>query len=76
MVANRWGNVKPGSAKARTRDRAIETGKITAGDSIPRLSGLRTQIQGILGDDVHHVDVSIIKMGGAAFDNGPFIDVK
>ncbi|MFF1719382.1 RHS repeat-associated core domain-containing protein [Streptomyces sviceus] len=75
MVANRWSNVKSGSARARTRDRAIETGKITAGDSIPKLSGLRSQVQDILGDEVDHVDVSIIKMGGA-FDNGPFIGIK
>ncbi|ROP44265.1 RHS repeat-associated core domain-containing protein [Streptomyces sp. PanSC9] len=75
MVARRWSNVKPDSARQRTRDRAIETGKITAGDSIPKLSGLRNQIQEILGDEVHHVDVSIIKMGGA-FDNGPFIGIK
>lgn len=75
MVAKRWSNVKPDSARARTRDRAIETGKITAGDSIPKLSGLRSQVQGILGDEVDHVDVSIIKMGGS-FDNGPFIGIK
>ncbi|MCX5557430.1 RHS repeat-associated core domain-containing protein [Streptomyces sp. NBC_00038] len=75
MVAQRWVGAKPGSAKARTRDWAIETGKITAGDSIPKLSGIRNEIQGILGDEVHHVDVSVIKMGGA-FDNGPFIGIE
>lgn len=75
MVAKRWSNVKPDSARARTRDWAVETGKITAGDSVPKLSGLRSQIQDILGDEVGHVDVSIIKMGGA-FDNGPFIGIK
>ncbi|WP_086025944.1 RHS repeat-associated core domain-containing protein [Streptomyces viridochromogenes] len=75
MVAQRWGGAKPGSAKARTRARAIETGKITAGDSIPRLSSIRNDIQEILGDGVHHVDVSVIKMGGA-FDNGPFIGIE
>ncbi|MFH9405289.1 RHS repeat-associated core domain-containing protein [Streptomyces sp. NPDC017638] len=75
MVAKRWPDVRPDSAKGRTRSWAIETGKITAGDSRPKLSGLRTQIQDILGDQVSHVDVSIIKMGGA-FDNGPFIDIR
>lgn len=75
MISQRWGNVKSGSAKARTRDRAIEAGKITAGDATPRLSGIRNEIQGILGDSVHHVDVSIIRMGGA-FDNGPFIGIR
>lgn len=50
-------------------------GSITAGDSVPKLSGPRSQVQGILGDEVDHVDVSIIKMGGA-FDNGPFIGIK
>ncbi|MFI1769646.1 hypothetical protein ACH41H_47735 [Streptomyces sp. NPDC020800] len=63
MVAKRWSNVKPDAARARTRDRAIETGKITAGDSIPKLSGLGSQVQDILGDEVDHVDVSIIKTG-------------
>ncbi|WP_225827101.1 hypothetical protein [Streptomyces naphthomycinicus] len=75
MVAKRWNNVNPGSARGRTGDQAIATGKITAGDSIPKLSGLRNQVQEILGNEVDHVDVSIIKMGGA-FDNGPFIDIK
>ncbi|MGW5611877.1 RHS repeat-associated core domain-containing protein [Streptomyces sp. NPDC003753] len=75
MVDERWSNVKPGSAKERTRDRALETGKITAGDSMPKLSGLRSQNQDILGDEVGHVDVSIIKMG-EAFDNVPFIGIK
>ncbi|MEV1070014.1 RHS repeat-associated core domain-containing protein, partial [Streptomyces sp. NPDC050263] len=75
LVAKRWPNVKPGSAQERTRDWAIDTGKITAGDARPKLSGLRSRVQAILGDNVHHVDVSIIKMGGA-FDNGPFIGIR
>ncbi|MFJ2937951.1 RHS repeat-associated core domain-containing protein [Streptomyces sp. NPDC087219] len=74
LIAARWSNVKPGSAQARTRDHAIATGKITAGDARPKLSGIRAQVQAILGDDVHHVDVSIIRIGGE-FDNGPFIEV-
>ncbi|MEU4267690.1 RHS repeat-associated core domain-containing protein [Streptomyces sp. NPDC026092] len=74
LVAARWPNANPGSSKARTRDHAIATGKITAGDARPKLSGIRDQVQAILGDEVHHVDVSIIRMGGE-FDNGPFIGI-
>ncbi|WP_407078335.1 RHS repeat-associated core domain-containing protein [Streptomyces sp. NPDC005435] len=75
MIAKRWSSPRPGSANSRTRDRAVATGKITAGDAVPKLSGLRGQVERILGDEVSHVDVSIIKMGGE-FDNGPFISVK
>ncbi|WP_307798678.1 RHS repeat-associated core domain-containing protein [Streptomyces beijiangensis] len=75
MVQKSWKNPNPGSSKARTRDHAVETGKITAGDARPKLSGIRDEIQGILGDTVSHVDVSIIRRGGP-FDNGPFLEVK
>ncbi|MCX5613494.1 hypothetical protein OHB39_39300 [Streptomyces sp. NBC_00047] len=75
MAAQRWSGVTPGTARARTGAWAVETGKITAGDAIPRLSGARDKIQGILGSEVDHVDVSIIRIGGP-FDNGPFIHVR
>ncbi|MFF4099165.1 RHS repeat-associated core domain-containing protein [Streptomyces sp. NPDC001903] len=75
LIAARWKNPNPGSQNEATRDHAIKTGKITAGDARPKLSPIRDQVSKILGDDVDHVDVSIIKIGGA-FDNGPFINVK
>lgn len=74
MAAQRWNGVTPGTARAKTGAWALETGKITAGDAIPKLSGMRAKIQRTLGDEVDHVDVSIIKIGGP-FDNGPFINV-
>ncbi|WP_461712273.1 RHS repeat-associated core domain-containing protein [Streptomyces sp. DSM 41013] len=75
LVAKRWPSVNPGSSKARTRDHSIATGKITAGDARPKLSGIREQIAKTIGDDIDHVDVSIIKVGGP-FDEGPFVQVK
>jgi len=61
---SKLGNVNPGSAKARTRDHAIETGKIQAGEA--GLSPLRKQLEKELGMEV---DLSVIKAGGK-FDNG------
>ncbi|WP_411117381.1 RHS repeat domain-containing protein [Streptomyces sp. 058-1L] len=75
LIASRWKNPNPGSNNAATRDHAIETGKITAGDVRPKLSPIRREVTKILGDNVDHVDISVIKIGGQ-FDNGPFIDVK
>ncbi|MEU9957338.1 RHS repeat-associated core domain-containing protein [Streptomyces sp. NPDC050982] len=75
MVSQRWGRANPGSANAKTRDWAVETGKITAGDSVPRLSRIRREIDEITNFDLSHVDVSVIKMGGK-FDNGPFIGIR
>lgn len=74
MAAQRWNGVTPGTARAKTGAWALETGKITAGDAIPKLSKMRAKIQQTLGDEVDHVDVSIIKIGGQ-FDNGPFINI-
>ena len=60
---SKLGKVNPGSAKARTRDHAIETGKIQAGEA--GLSPLRKQLEKELGMEV---DLSVIKAGGK-FDN-------
>jgi predicted nucleotidyltransferase len=65
LIRKRFRTPNPGSAKERTRLHAIETGKIQAGEA--GLSGLRKQLQRMLGMDV---DLSVIKRGGP-FDNGP-----
>ncbi|WP_435970193.1 RHS repeat-associated core domain-containing protein [Streptomyces sp. Qhu_M48] len=76
MVHARWGNVNPGSSRANTRDWAIKTGKITAGDVKPKkLSGIRDAVFAIVGDEIVKVDVSVIRMGGP-FDEGPFVDIN
>lgn len=69
LVAQRFGNPNPGSAKYRTMEHAIKTGKIQAGEA--GLSGLRRSLEGQLGMDV---DISIIQSGGP-FDTPPFIGV-
>jgi hypothetical protein len=65
LIRKRFGTPNSGSAKERTMLHAIETGKIQAGEA--GLSGLRKQLQRLLGMDV---DLSVIKRGGP-FDNGP-----
>ncbi|GAA4919704.1 RHS repeat-associated core domain-containing protein [Streptomyces coeruleoprunus] len=75
LIAKRWPKPpNPGSNNADTREHAIKTGKITAGDVRPKLSPFRKDVVTILGDTVDHVDVSVIRMGGP-FDRGPFIDI-
>ena len=56
-----------GSAKERTMQHAIKTGKIQSGEA--KLKGLRLELQDIFGMDV---DISVIKIDGP-FDNPPFI---
>ncbi|MFJ6914868.1 RHS repeat-associated core domain-containing protein [Streptomyces sp. NPDC101133] len=75
LIAKRWSSVNPGSSQARTRDHAVATGKITAGDVRPRLSGIKKDVAKALGDEVDHVDVSVIRVGGP-FDQGPFVRIK
>lgn len=69
LVKDRFGAPNPGSAKERTMQHAIETGKIQAGEA--GLRGTRKQLQKQLG---MQVDLSVIKTGGA-FDKGPYIQV-
>ncbi|NEB10591.1 nucleotidyltransferase domain-containing protein [Streptomyces coelicoflavus] len=75
LLSKRWSSVNAGSSQARIRDHAVATGKITAGDVRPRLSGIKKNIAKMLGDEVDHVDVSVIRVGGA-FDQGPFVRIK
>jgi nucleotidyltransferase-like protein len=69
LVAERFGTPNPGSAKLRTMEHAIKTGKIQAGEA--GLSGLRRSLEKELGMDV---DISIVQSGGP-FDTPPFIGV-
>ena len=62
--------VNPGSAKERTLWRAIETGKIKAGEA--SLSPVRKQLERYLRMEI---DLSVIKSGGV-FDNGPQIPLS
>jgi hypothetical protein len=63
----RFGTLNPGSAKERTLQNAIETGKIQSGEAGLRL--FRRQLESQLGIDV---DISVIKQGGA-FNQRPII---
>ncbi len=65
QIAKAFGNPKPNTAKWRTLQHAIETGKIQAGEA--RLSGLGRQLSESLGG--MKVQISIIRIGGK-FDNG------
>ncbi|MEU2724643.1 putative T7SS-secreted protein [Streptomyces smyrnaeus] len=69
LVSERFGAPNPGSAKERTMNWAIETGKIQSGEA--GLRSLRKALEGHLGMDV---DISVIRRGGP-FDNPPFIKV-
>ncbi|OKP99462.1 nucleotidyltransferase domain-containing protein [Paenibacillus sp. P46E] len=64
LITQRFGIPNPGSAKERTMQHAIETGKIQSGEA--GLRSLRQELQKALGMDV---DISIVKSGGP-FDNG------
>lgn len=70
MIKEYFGTPNAGSAKERTMQHAIETGKIQAGEA--KLSKIRKEIASDIGMDV---DISIIKKGGA-FDNPPYIPIK
>jgi predicted nucleotidyltransferase len=69
LVKLRFDTPNPGSAKLRTMQHAIETGKIQAGEA--GLSGIRRQLQKQLE---MKVDLSVIKTEGA-FDQGPYISI-
>ncbi|WP_199813904.1 RHS repeat-associated core domain-containing protein, partial [Streptomyces graminis] len=69
IISERFGNPNPGSAKERTMNWAIETGKIQSGEA--GLRSLRKALEAHLGMDV---DISVIRRGGP-FDNPPFIKV-
>lgn len=67
LIQQRFGEPNPESAKWRTMQHAIETGKIQAGEA--GLRWLRKQLESTLGMDV---DISIILKNGP-FDQGPMI---
>ena len=67
---SRLSNPNPGSVLEKTRLRAIETGKIQAGEA--RLSNQRRQLEQLLGIEV---DLSVIRAGGP-FDNGAQIPLR
>lgn len=70
LVEESFGTPNAGSAKERTMNHAIETGKIQAGEA--GLSGLRKGLESKYG---MKVDISIVKKGGK-FDNGAQIPLK
>jgi RHS repeat-associated protein len=67
LIAERFGTPNPGSAKFRTMEHAIATGKIQAGEL--GLHGFRNMLASQLGIPV---DLSAIRIGGS-FDNGEMI---
>ena len=69
LVRTRFGTPNPGSAKERTMEWAMLTGKIQAGEM--GWSGLGKAIARQLGMSV---DLSVIEVGGE-FDNPPFVEV-
>ncbi|WP_030395652.1 nucleotidyltransferase domain-containing protein [Kitasatospora purpeofusca] len=69
LIGDCFGTPNPGSAKEKTRNRAVESGKIQAGEAGMR--GLRKLLARTLG---MKVDLSVIRIGGP-FDNPPFIGV-
>jgi RHS repeat-associated protein len=69
LVSERFGTPNPGSAKERTMQHAIETGKIQAGEA--GLRGVRRNAESAIDMDV---DLSVIERGGA-FDQGPYIQL-
>jgi hypothetical protein len=70
IVRERFGSPNPGSAKERTMQHALDTGKIQAGEA--GLRGLRRELERQLGMEV---DISIILRDGP-FDNGSSIPLK
>jgi hypothetical protein len=69
LIKERFGSPNPGSAKERTMQWAIDTGKIQSGEA--GVSGIRRSLEALLGMDV---DLSVIRQDGP-FDNPPFIEV-
>ncbi|MCG3133539.1 MAG: hypothetical protein HMLKMBBP_00717 [Planctomycetes bacterium] len=67
LVRRQFGDPTPGTAKWRTMQHAIKTGKIQAGEA--GLRPLRKALEQKLGMDV---DISVVRTGGP-FDNGPYI---
>ena len=70
LIAKSFGEPNVGSAKWKTMQNAIKTGKIQSGEA--GLRALRKDLEKLLGKEV---DISVIKEGGA-FDNGAQIPVK
>jgi hypothetical protein len=66
IVSKSFGKPNPGSSKEKTMSHASAMGKVTAGDTRPKLSSLRKQLEEIVGKEV---DISIIRTGGE-FDAG------
>ncbi|MCZ2340610.1 MAG: nucleotidyltransferase domain-containing protein [Bacteroidales bacterium] len=74
LIQQSFKSPNPGSAAERTMQHAINTGKITAGDSSFKgiLRPLRDFVKNMIG---LKVDISIIKRGGP-FDTGPQIPLN
>ncbi|MGB8699901.1 MAG: hypothetical protein WCD18_10840, partial [Thermosynechococcaceae cyanobacterium] len=66
IVSKSFGKPTSGSSKEKTMLHASEVGKVTAGDTRPKLSSLRKQLEELIGKEV---DISIIRVGGE-FDAG------
>ena len=60
----------PGSANERTRDVALENGRLHAGE-VTGLRGLRNELEAEYGVDV---DISVVREGGS-FDHPPRLDL-
>lgn len=63
----RFGQPNPGSAKARTRQHALATGKIQAGEL--GLRSLRREVSDQVGIEI---DIAVVRIG-SPFDRGPWI---
>jgi len=70
LIQERFKTPNPGSAKSKTMQNAIDTGKIQSGEA--GLRPLRKQLESILHKDV---DISIVKKGGP-FDQSAAIPLK
>ncbi|GAA3930331.1 hypothetical protein GO495_07440 [Chitinophaga oryziterrae] len=70
LISKAFGTPNVGSAKWKTMQHAIKTGKITTGDA-----GLRSVKNGLLEILDMKVDLSVIKKGGP-FDNGVQIPIR
>lgn len=70
LIVKSFGSPKEGTAKWKTMQNAIKTGKIQSGEA--GLRSLRKNLENLLGKDV---DISVVKKGGE-FDNGIIIPVK
>jgi RHS repeat-associated protein len=70
LISEAFGSPNPGSARYKTMEHAIKSGKITTGDA--GLRGVKKKLAEMLN---MKVDLSIIKKGGA-FDNGVQLPIK